>query len=66
MSTATPAGICAAQAPPTTPTALVQASFELLAVPDTVAVPVQVFPSNAVPLKVIWPLNDPLPSVPDT
>jgi hypothetical protein len=66
MSTATPAGSGPPQGPPTTPTPLVQASVEVLAVPDMVAVPVQVVPSNATPAKVIWPLNDPPLSVPDT
>ena len=66
MLSAIPVGSAPAHGPPTTPTTLVQDNAELLAVPDTLAVPVHVFPSRATPLNVSWPLNDPPLSVPDT
>ena len=66
MLTAIPVGSGLAHGLPTTPAPLVQDNAELLAGPDMLAVPVQVFPSRATPLNVSWPLNDPPLSVPDT
>jgi len=66
MLTAIPAGSGLGHEPPTTPAPLVQDNAELLADPDTLAVPVHVFPSRATPLNVSWPLNEPPLSVPDT
>ena len=66
MLSAIPVGSGPAHGPPTTPTLLVQDNAELLVVPDTLAVPVHVFPSRAMPLNVSWPLNIPPLKAPDT